>query len=148
MADGLNLAVLVGNLGADPELRMTSNGRAVMRMRLATSASYLDANRVRQNKTEWHTITVWGKRAEGLAKFLRKGDRLCVQGEIRTRSWEDTATGQQRYATEINATNVVLCGSKGANNNDRNNGDDYSGGYAGGSFDDDNTPGGDDDIPF
>jgi single-strand DNA-binding protein len=146
MSDGLNRATLVGNLGSDPELKMLSNGRAVLRMRLATSSSYLDANRVRQSRTEWHTVNVWGKRAEGLARFLGKGDRLCIEGEIRTRDWEDANTGTKRYSTEIHATNVVLCGGS-RNSDDRSRGERGNGEYTGESYE----PGGfepEDDIPF
>lgn len=142
MGDGLNRCTLIGNLGADPELKMTNNGRAVLRMRLATSSSYLDAQRVRQTRTEWHTVNVWGKRAEGLARFLSKGDRLAIEGEIRTRDWEDQATGAKRYATEIHALNVVLCGGNGPRRDSAPSGDYDS---PPSSYDDSN---GDDDIPF
>jgi single-strand DNA-binding protein len=67
MADGLNKVMLLGNLGADPELRMTSSGQAVLKLRVATSETYLDKNRNRQEKTEWHSVVIWGKRAEVVA---------------------------------------------------------------------------------
>jgi single-strand DNA-binding protein len=109
--DGLNRVTLLGNLGADPELRMTSTGQAVLNVRLATTESYLDKNRARQERTEWHTVIVWGKRAEGLGKILRKGDRIFVEGGIRTTSWDDK-DGNKRYKTEVVASNVILNGSK------------------------------------
>src|ERR1044072_6092502 len=99
MAEGLNLVLLLGNLGADPELRMTSGGQAVLKLRLATSETYLDRNKVRQERTEWHSVVVWGKRAEALSKFLTKASRIFVEGGIRTSSYEDKE-GQKRYRTE------------------------------------------------
>ncbi len=112
MAEGLNRAMLLGNLGADPELKQTQGGQAVLKLRLATSESYLDKDKARQERTEWHSVTVWGKRAEALAKFLAKGDRLFVEGQIRTTSYDDRE-GVKRYRTEINATQVLLNGKAG-----------------------------------
>lgn len=109
MAEGLNRVMLLGNLGADPELRMTGGGQAVLKLRMATSESYLDRNNARQERTEWHSITIWGKRAEGLAKILKKGDRLFVEGRIETSTYEKD--GEKRYRTEVVGNNVVLNGS-------------------------------------
>ena len=109
--DGLNRVMLLGNLGADPELRMTSGGQAVLKLRLATTESYLDKKRTRQERTEWHSVVVWGKRAEGLGKIVRKGDRLFIEGGLRTSSYEKD--GEKRYRTEVVASNVILSGSKG-----------------------------------
>jgi single-strand DNA-binding protein len=147
MADGLNKVMLIGNLGADPELRMTSNGQAVLNMRIACSESYLDRNKVRQERTEWMSVVIWGKRAEALGKILSKGQRLYVEGGLRTSSYEDRE-GVKRYKTEVNATNVILFGGRrNANRDDRdddprgrNDGPDDDYGGSGG--------GGDDDIPF
>src|ERR1700712_4168430 len=113
MAEGLNRAILVGNLGMDPELKFTTGGQAVLRIRLATSDSYLSKTGERQERTEWHTVTVWGKRAEALNKILSKGRTIWVEGRIQTRSWEDAKDGSKRYATEINAQNIGLVGSAG-----------------------------------
>lgn len=112
MADGLNRVMLLGNLGADPELRMTQGGQAVLNMRLACSESYLDKNKVRQERTEWATVVLWGKRAEALSKILSKGDRIFVEGSLRTSSYDDKE-GKKRYKTEVNATNVILPGKSG-----------------------------------
>jgi single-strand DNA-binding protein len=111
MADGLNRVLLLGNVGMDPELRMTTNGQAVLKLRLATSETYLDRNRARQERTEWHNVVVWGKRAEALAKFLSKGSRLFVEGSLRTSSYDDRE-GNKRYRTEVVATNIILAGGR------------------------------------
>ena len=127
MAEGLNRAILVGNLGMDPELKFTQSGQAVLRIRLATSESYMSKTGERQEKTEWHTVTVWGKRAEALNKILSKGRTIWVEGRIQTRSWEDAKDGSKRYATEINAQNIGLVGSGGG-------GGGGAGGAGGGGF--------------
>jgi single-strand DNA-binding protein len=110
MSEGLNRVMLLGNLGADPELRYTQGGQAVLHLRLATTESYLDRDRVRRERTDWHAVVVWGKRAEGLAKFLTKGSGLFVEGSLRTSSY-DGKDGVKRYRTEINARNVIPTGS-------------------------------------
>lgn len=106
---GLNRAILIGNLGADPELKFTQGGQSVLKMRLATSEKWKDKDGQTQERTEWHSVVLWGKRAEALAKFLTKGKTICVEGRIQTRSYDDK-DGVKRYATEINATEVVLLG--------------------------------------
>jgi single-strand DNA-binding protein len=109
MAEGLNRVMLLGNLGADPELRVTPGGQAVLKLRLATNENYLDRNNVRQERTEWHRVTIWGRRAEALGKILQKGDLLCIEGRLQTSSYEKN--GEKRYSTEIVANNVILPGS-------------------------------------
>src|SRR5262245_58489586 len=109
MAEGLNRVMLLGNLGADPELRMTSGGQAVHKLRLATSETYLDRNRARQERTEWHNVVIWGKRAEALSKIISKGTRIFVEGGLRTSSYDDR-DGNKRYRTEVVATNILLQG--------------------------------------
>jgi single-strand DNA-binding protein len=122
MAEGLNRVLLFGNLGADPELKMTNGGQAVLKLRLATSESYLDRNKVRQDRTEWHSVVVWGKRAEALGKFLTKGSRIFVEGGLRTSSYEDK-DGKKVYRTEIVASNIILGGRGGGGG-----GGDFAGG--------------------
>jgi single-strand DNA-binding protein len=109
MAEGLNKVLLIGNLGADPELRYTQGGGAILRLRLATTESYVDKNKQRQDRTEWHTVIVWGNRAEALNKILHKGRSIYVEGRLQTRSWDDK-DGNKKYATEIVANNILLLG--------------------------------------
>ncbi len=130
MAEGLNKVMLLGNLGADPELRMTSGGQAVLKLRLATSETYLDRNKQRQERTEWHSVVLWGKRAEALAKILTKGSRLFVEGGLRTSNYDDR-DGNKRYKTEIVAQNVLLQGGGNRGGGQSDNYDSPSGGYGG-----------------
>lgn len=156
MSEGLNRVMLLGNLGADPELRFTQGGQAVLNMRLATTESYLDKDRVKHERTDWHNVIIWGKRGEALAKILVKGSSIFVEGSIRTSTYDDR-DGNKRYKTEIVASNVILSGGRpngSAPAQDRatppmggraaqpaaSPAPDDGGGYAGG--------GGDDDIPF
>lgn len=110
MSKGLNRVELLGFLGADPELKVTSGGRAILRIRLATTNSYLDKNNTQQESTEWHSVTVWGKRGEALAKILSKGKQIYVEGSLHYSSFEKD--GVKHYRTEINATEVILCGGR------------------------------------
>ncbi|MFO7180009.1 MAG: single-stranded DNA-binding protein [Pseudomonadota bacterium] len=151
MADGLNRVMLLGNLGADPELRMTASGQAVLKLRLATSESYLDRNRVRQERTDWHSVVIWGKRAEALAKILAKGSRIFVEGGLRTSSYDDRE-GNKRYRTEVVANNVILAGGARGSGAPRAAAmDDFGGpeppGEPPGGYDDADY-GSDDNIPF
>ena len=99
MSEGMNKVILLGNLGADPELRYTGSGMAVLNLRLATCESYMDRNMDLQERTEWHTVVFWGARGEGLAKVLAKGDCVYVDGTLRTSSYEKD--GQKRFKTEV-----------------------------------------------
>jgi len=156
MAEGLNRVMLLGNLGADPELKMTSGGQAVLKLRLATSETYLDRNKVRQERTEWHSVVVWGKRAEALGKFLTKGSRLFVEGGLRTSSYDDK-DGNKRYITEVIANDVQFLGGGnreggggGARRDDGPPPSDADFGGGGGGYGGGGGGGGgpDDDIPF
>jgi single-strand DNA-binding protein len=111
MAEGFNRVMLLGNLGADPELRFTQGGQAVLNLRIATTESYLDKDKVRRERTDWHNVVVWGKRGEALAKILGKGSSLFIEGSLRTSSYDDR-DGNKRYKTEIIANNVVLAGGR------------------------------------
>lgn len=118
MADGLNSVQLLGNLCADPELRFTQAGQAVLNLRIATNDSYLDKDKVRRERTDFHSCVIWGKRAEGLAKVLNKGSSLFVQGSLRTSSYDDRE-GNKRYKTEVVVQNVILTGGRRGGDGDR-----------------------------
>lgn len=110
---GVNKAILVGNLGRDPELRKTQNGQTVCNFTLATSETWNDKNGERVERTEWHRIVAWGRVGELCHQYLAKGRPVYVEGRIQTREWEDK-DGNKRYTTEINATTVNFLGSRGA----------------------------------
>ena len=112
MAGGVNKVILVGNLGADPDMRFTPSGQGVCELRVATSESWNDKNGQRQERTEWHRIVVWGKRAEVCAKYLAKGRQVFVEGRIQTRTYDDK-DGNKKYITEIIAADVQFLGGGG-----------------------------------
>lgn len=146
MAEGLNRVVLIGNLGTDPELKYTQSGQGVLRLRLATTESYVNRAGERQQRTDWHTVIIWGKRGEALNNILSKGRSICVEGRIQYRQWEDK-DGNKRDSTEIVATNIVLLGGRrdsGAPSENAGGG----GGGSGGSGPPAADEFGDDDIPF
>ena len=140
----LNKVMLIGNLGADPELRYTSGGQAVTDLRLATSRRWQGRDGTTQEDTQWHRVVVWGKQAEHCKEYLNKGRQVFVEGRLQTRSWEDR-DGNKRYTTEVVAQTVqFLSGGRGG-----------AGGGGGGAQEppppsDNNAPPdfGDDDIPF
>jgi len=133
MAEGFNRVMLLGNLGSDPELRFTQGGQAVLNLRLATTESYLDKDKVRRDRTDWHNVVVWGKRGEALAKILGKGSSLFIEGSLRTSSYDDR-DGNKRYKTEIIANNVILAGrsNRGSGAEDSGPPADFSPPQAGG----------------
>jgi single-strand DNA-binding protein len=98
----VNKAIILGNLGKDPEKRYTQAGDAVVTLSVATSESWKDASGAKQERTEWHRITVWKAQAEACAKYLSKGSKVYVEGKIETKEWQDKG-GQKRYTTEIRA---------------------------------------------
>lgn len=108
MSEGYNRVLLLGNLGADPELKMPQGGMSVLKLRLATTERYQDKSGVWQGKTEWHSVVVWGKRAESLHKILSKGSTIFVEGSLHTSSYEKD--GETRYRTEVTAKSVILGG--------------------------------------
>jgi single-strand DNA-binding protein len=110
---GINKAILIGNLGKDPELRYTPGGQAVASFSLATSEKWKDKSGVLQDRTEWHNIVVWGRTAEMVKEYLAKGRQVYIEGRIQTRSWEDKE-GNKRYTTEIVAQRVQFLGSREA----------------------------------
>ena len=112
MASGVNKVILVGHLGADPDMRYTPSGQGVCELRLATSESWNDKNGQRQERTEWHRVVVWGKRAEICSKYLAKGRQVYVEGRIQTRNYDDK-DGNKRYITEVIANDVQFLGGGG-----------------------------------
>ncbi len=112
MSGSVNRVILIGNLGADPELKYTSSNRPVCNLSLATNEVFKDKSGQRQEHTEWHRITVWGDTAEAAAKYLAKGRSAYIEGRLQTRSWEDKS-GTKRYTTEVVADRVVFLGGGG-----------------------------------
>ena len=152
MARGINKAIIVGNLGRDPEVRYTANGNAIANITVATTESWKDKQSgERQEKTEWHRVVFFGRLAEIAGEYLKKGSQVYIEGRLQTRKWEDKS-GQERYTTEIVASEMQMLGSRGGGGSEASD-DDNSGetrsavGSSGGS-----TSGGDpdldDDIPF
>lgn len=113
MARGVNKVILVGNLGADPELRYTGTGTAVCNIRLATNESYKDESGAWVERTEWHSIVAWGRLGEICNEYLKKGSQAYFEGSLQTRSYEKD--GETKYSTEIKAREMmILSGSDGA----------------------------------
>ncbi|AYM62306.1 MULTISPECIES: single-stranded DNA-binding protein [Agrobacterium] len=175
MAGSVNKVILIGNVGADPEIRRTQDGRPIANLRIATSETWRDRNSgERKEKTEWHTVVVFN---EGLCKvveqYVKKGAKLYIEGQLQTRKWQDQ-TGNDRYSTEIvlqgfNSTLTMLDGrGEGGGGGGRSGGGDFGGGNdygSGGGYDQQSSPRGgssrgggqpsggfsndmDDDIPF
>jgi single-strand DNA-binding protein len=166
MAGSLNKVMLIGNLGADPEIRSFQNGGKVCNLRLATTETWKDRNTgERQERTEWHTVAIFSEGLVSVAeRFLRKGSKVYVEGQLQTRKWQDQS-GNDRYSTEVvlrgfNGTLTMLDGASGGGG-----GGSYGGASSGGGNDGDWTQGGggssgggsgggsnyddlDDDIPF
>jgi len=134
----VNKVILVGNLGKDPEVRFTANGRAFARFSVATSERWTDQDGNRQERTEWHNVVVWGKQAETCGQYLSKGRQVFIEGSIRSRQYDDK-DGNKRYITEIVARDVRFLGG-GAGRG--------TGETAGVPPGEDVGPPGEDDIPF
>ncbi len=116
MAASVNKVILVGRLGADPEIRYTPGGQPVATLRLATN-EWSGAGEQREERTEWHRVVVWGKLAERCGEYLKKGRQVYIEGRLRTRSWEDR-DHNKRYTTEIVAGTVQFLGSSGPDGRD------------------------------
>ncbi len=111
MNKGVNLVILVGNLGQDPEVRYMPNGNAVANFTVATSESWQDQQGQKQERTEWHRIVMYRKLAEIAGQYLRKGSKVYLEGKLQTREWQDQQ-GQKRYTTEIVADEMQMLDSK------------------------------------
>ena len=146
---GVNKVILIGNLGADPEVRYTPDGAPVANFNLATSESWNDrTSGEKQERTEWHRLVVWRKLAEIAGQYLKKGSKIYIEGKLQTRSWEDQS-GQKRYTTEVVVNELQMLDSRGE-----------GGGGGGGGISRDPGPAaqpesgpppgaaGDDDLPF
>jgi len=159
MARGVNKVILIGNLGADPEVRYTTNGGAVANLRLATSESWKDKQTGEtREQTEWHRVVMFGRLGEIAGEYLKKGSKIYIEGRIQTRKWQDR-DGNDRYTTEIVSNEMQMLdgrgesgggGGSGSGGDSRSSGSDGGGGGGrgggenrGGNF---NEP--DDDIPF
>ena len=136
MAGGVNKVILIGNLGADPEVRFTPGGQAVANFRIATSDTWTDKNGQKQERTEWHRIVVWGKLAELCGEYLKKGRQCFIEGRLQTREWTDKEN-RKNYTTEVVANGVTFLGGRdgagasgGGGNAVRGNG---GGGYSRGN---------------
>ncbi|MGK2739723.1 single-stranded DNA-binding protein [Tepidicaulis sp. LMO-SS28] len=160
MAGSVNKVILIGNLGADPEIRHTQDGRPIANLRIATSESWRDRNTgERKERTEWHRVVIFN---EGLCKiveqYLKKGSKVYIEGQLQTRKWTDQS-GQERYSTEVvlqgfNSSLTMLDSRSGGGSS---GGGDF-GGASGGGYDNGNYGGGqgggnfnqdlDDEIPF
>lgn len=144
MSEGWNKVQLLGNLGSDAELRITAGGQAVLKLRLACSESYLDKQNTKQERTEWANCTVFGKRAEGLAKHLNKGDRIFVEGKLSTSSYDKD--GVKMYRTEVIVSDLRFAGGGKGGENRPGGGSRSTEPADDGALGD--LPAGDDDIPF
>ncbi|ODT00783.1 MAG: single-stranded DNA-binding protein [Erythrobacter sp. SCN 62-14] len=141
MAGSLNKVMLIGNLGADPEIRTFSNGGKVANLRIATSETWKDRNTgERQERTQWHTVAIFNEGLVGVAeRYLKKGSKVFVEGQLETRKWQDQS-GQDRYSTEVvlrpysgNLTMLDSAGAGGMGGGGRSGGGGYGGGSGGGS---------------
>jgi len=137
MAGSLNKVMLIGNLGADPEIRSFQNGGKVANLRIATSETWKDRNTgERQERTEWHTVAIFSEGLVGVVeRFLRKGSKVYIEGQLQTRKWQDQS-GNDRYSTEVvlrgmNGTLTMLDGASGGGS--RGGGGDWGGSQGGGS---------------
>ena len=113
MAKSVNKVILIGNLGKDPEIKVTPNGATVANFTLATNERSKDKNGQWQDRTEWHNLVAWQRTAEIIGEYVKKGSKIYVEGSLRTRSWDDKNTGEKRYRTEIWVNDLVLLSGRG-----------------------------------
>jgi len=109
---GVNKVILVGNLGADPEVRHTPGGTPVTTFRMATSSFFTNRDGQKDQRTEWHRVVAFGRLAEICGQYLKKGKQVYIEGRLQTRDWEDQS-GNKRYTTEVVANQMVMLGTRG-----------------------------------
>ncbi len=135
MAKGVNKVFLLGNVGKDPEIRSTAGGMQVASFSLATADRAKDAQGNWADKTEWHNIVCFQRTAEIVRDYVKKGSQILVEGKIQTRSWDDKASGEKKYKTEILCNELTLLGGKsggessGGGSSSRSSASSSSGGY-------------------
>ncbi|MFO7914233.1 MAG: single-stranded DNA-binding protein [Candidatus Krumholzibacteriales bacterium] len=117
MSRGLNKVMLIGNLGSDPEIRSTGSGLPVANFTMATNEQFSTRDGERQQRTEWHRVVAFGKLAEIVGQYLKKGNQLYLEGRIQTREWEDKS-GNRRFTTEVVMREMVMLGSAGGGGGD------------------------------
>lgn len=131
----LNKVLLIGNLGKDPESRFLPSGGAVCNFSIATTESWKDKNTgAKQEKTEWHNITMYGRLAEIAGEYLKKGSQVYIEGRLQTRKWQDKQTGADRYTTEIIADEMKMLGGRGGMGGGMGGSQGGQGGYGGDDF--------------
>ena len=118
----VNKVILVGNLGQDSDLRFSNAGVAVCNFSMATSERWTNKDGEKQERTEWHRVALWGKLADSLSQYLKKGTKVYVEGSLQTKSWEDQASGVKKQRTEIKANLVRLISGGGGFSEDREKG--------------------------
>ncbi len=163
MAKGVNKVFLLGNVGKDPEMRATPGGMVIAQITLATADRQKDQTGNWTDKTEWHNLVAFGRTAEIVRDYVKKGTQLYIEGKIQTRSWDDKESGQKKYRTEIIVNELTLLGGRGSEGG--GGGSSYAGNQGGysqrgnntASFDQQRAPAQDDyanegitddDIPF
>ena len=111
MAGSLNKVIIIGNLGADPEMKEMPDGTKMAKFSVATTEKYTNKSGEKISNTEWHNVVLWRRQAEIAEQYLHKGDSICIEGKLKTRSWEDE-NGIKKYATDIQADNMTMLGSR------------------------------------
>jgi len=148
VARSVNKAIIVGNLGQDPELRQTKSGSAVTNFTVATNRQWTGADGTTNEETEWHRIVAFGRLAEICHQYLGKGRKVYIEGRIQTRSWDDEKTGTKRYMTEIIAREMVILDSPGSGDRSFTPASGSAPASSGSDFDMPDSDDFDDDLPF
>lgn len=139
----INKVILIGNLGADPEIRYTQSGTPVVNFRIATTERWKNQDGQQQEQTEWHHIVAWRRLAEICGEYLSKGSRVYIEGKLQTRKWQDQ-NGNDRYTTEIVANEMKMLSPRGTSSS----GDSFSGNGGYNDFPPEPPPGTGEDVPF